>query len=184
MANEIEIKFVIHDLDAVRTRLRELAFKEETPRTHEINTLYDHLGRMRRRGEVLRIRKYGEKYTVTHKSKSKDSRHKVRVETETTAGNGASMEQIFHAMGYEPTFRYEKYRSEWTEGRGHVVLDETPIGNIGEIEGEPEWIDRVAGQLGLSTQDYITKSYAEMFHDWKKKSHSRARHMTFAETSI
>jgi adenylate cyclase, class 2 len=181
MANEVEIKFVVHDLQGLRERLGEIGFAEETLRTHEMNTLYDHLGRMRRRGEVLRIRKYGDKWTVTHKAKGSNGRHKVRIETETTASNGTSLEQIFHAMGFEPAFRYEKFRSEWSDGHGHVLIDETPIGNIGEIEGEPEWIDRVAAKLGVKQEDYVTKSYAELFQEWKKKNRSKANHMIFSD---
>ena len=181
MPNEVEIKFVVHDLEATRNRLRELKFREETPRTNEMNTLFDKGGEMRRRGEVLRIRKYGDKWTVTHKAKSHDARHKTRVETETKVVDGQALETIFHAMGFEPSFRYEKFRSEWSDGEGHVVLDETPIGNLGEIEGTPNWIDKVAAQLGLHETDYITKSYAELFADWAKKTGSQAQHMTFAE---
>lgn len=182
MANEVEIKFVIHDLRMVREQLPKAGFREVTPRTHEMNTLFDRQLEMRSRGEVLRIRKYGDKWTVTHKSRSKDSRHKSRLETETPVHDGAQLEEIFCAMGFNPAFRYEKFRSEWSDGSGHVVLDETPIGNVGEIEGEPEWIDRVAAQLGIQEKDYITKSYAEMFRDWAERNHSSAKNMTYAET--
>ena len=180
MANEVEIKFAIHDLEAIRQRLRELRFKEETPRTHEMNTLYDHQEEMRRRGEVLRIRKYGDKWTLTHKEKSQDARHKTRMETETRVDDGEALDQVFRAMGFEPAFRYEKFRSEWSDGSGHVVLDETPIGNVGEIEGPPEWIDRIARQLGVNERNYITKSYMELFREWAEKNHSSAKEMTFA----
>src|SRR3954467_1505354 len=137
MADEVEIKFVIHDLDGLRERLRGVGFREVTPRTHEMNTLYDHLGRLRSRSEVLRIRKYGDTWRVTHKSKGKESKHKTRNELETSVKDGEMLDRIFQAIGYEPRFRYEKFRSEWTDGHGHVVLDETPIGNMGEIEGTP-----------------------------------------------
>lgn len=183
MANEVEIKFVVHDLDALRKRLTELSFAEQTPRTNEMNTLYDRDEQMRRRGEVLRIRKYGNKWVVTHKAKSQEARHKTRVETETTVADGHALEQIFKSLGLEPSFRYEKFRSEWSDGRGHVVLDETPIGNLGEIEGTPEWIDEIAAQLGIKASDYITKSYAELFQDWVKEHRSGARNMTFAEVN-
>ena len=181
MANEVEIKFVVHDLDAVRERLTELGFTEQTLRTNEMNTLYDRDEQMRRRGEVLRIRKYGSKWVVTHKAKSQDARHKSRIETETTVSDGEALEKIFKALGLEPSFRYEKFRSEWTDGQGHVVLDETPIGNLGEIEGTPDWIDKIAAQLGINERDYITKSYAELFQEWVKEHRSGARNMTFAE---
>ena len=183
MPNEVEIKFAIHDIQGTRDKLTTLRFQEVTPRTHELNTLYDRGGDMRRHGEVLRIRKYGQKWTVTHKSKSADTRYKTRLETETRVDDGEALELIFRAMGFEPAFRYEKYRSEWSDGTGHVVLDETPIGSVGEIEGAPEWIDRVAAELGLKEIDYIVKSYAELFHDWAVANHSTAQNMTFAEIS-
>lgn len=184
MANEVEIKFVIYDLDGLRNRLREIGFREETPRTHEMNTLYDHLGRMRSRGEVLRIRKYGDTWKVTHKSKGTESRHKIREELETKVTDGKMLDRIFRAIGYKPAFQYEKFRSEWTDEAGHVVLDETPIGHLGEIEGAPEWIDRVAAQLGVRESDYINKSYAELFRDWAKKNKSKAKNMTFEEVGV
>lgn len=183
MANEVEIKFEIHDLEGLRTRLREIGFKEVTPRTYEMNTLYDHQGRMRNHGEVLRIRKYGETWKLTHKSKGQDSRHKTRAELETKIEDGETLDQIFRALGYEPSFRYEKYRSEWSDGTGHVVLDETPIGNLGEIEGEPDWIDHVAARLGVKEADYINKSYAELFREWANKHQSSAKNMTFDEVN-
>jgi adenylate cyclase class 2 len=183
MANEVEIKFVIHNLDGLRKRLREVGFHEETPPTHEFNTLYDHLGRMRSQGEVLRIRKYGDTWTVTHKSKGKDAKHKTRTELETSVKDGEMLDQIFQAIGYEPRFRYEKFRSEWSDGQGHVVLDETPIGTLGEIEGAPDWIDRIADLLGIKESDYINKSYAELFRDWTRQNKSKAQNMTFKEVA-
>ena len=182
MPNEVEIKFAIRDLKQIRRQLKSHRFREVTPRTHEMNTLYDRpLRPLRRRGEVLRIREFGGTWKVTHKSKGKDGRHKTRKETETKVADGKQIEQIFAALGYKPAFRYEKYRSEWTDGTGHVVLDETPIGIFGEIEGPPRWIDRVAKALGITRDLYITKSYTELFYEWKRNARSKAKNMTFAE---
>ena len=56
MANEVEIKFAISDLKQLRRELTKQRFREITPRTHEMNTLYDGALRpLKRRGEVLRI---------------------------------------------------------------------------------------------------------------------------------
>ena len=84
------------------------------------------------------------------------------------------------ALGYVPSFRYEKFRAEWSNGKGHVVLDDTPIGFFGEIEGPPRWIDQTARHLGITRQEYITGSYAELFFAWKRRTRSRATEMTFA----
>jgi adenylate cyclase class 2 len=156
-------------------------FKLVTPRTHEMNTLYDLPGlKLRKKGELLRLRKYGEQWLLTHKTKGKDRRHKSRSETETKVADGNKMDAILHILGFTPSFRYEKYRAEWTDGKGHVVVDETPIGNLGEIEGSPQWIDRTAKVLNILPSDYITLSYAELFFAWKKQMKSRVNEMTFS----
>lgn len=184
-SQEVEIKFLVADLSSLETGLRDLGFQQKTPPTHEMNTLYDTEGlRLRNRGEILRIRKYGENWKFTHKSKGDSGRHKSRVEQETTVGDGAILDSILQFLGFTPTFIYEKYRSEWMDGQGEVVLDRTPIGDFAEIEGTPEWIDRTAGTLGVSEKDYITKSYAELFLEWKRRTNSYAQHMTFAECGV
>jgi len=180
MPKEIEIKFRIEDLPALARALRRAGFKQITRSTHEMNALYDLPGqKLRKRDEMLRLRKYGDAWTLTHKAKSKAGRHKVRVERETQVENGPQMDAILRVLGFAPTFRYEKYRAEWTDGAGHVVLDETPIGNFGEIEGPARWIDRTARALGIARSDYITQTYAPMFFEWKRRTHSKATEMTF-----
>ena len=145
-----------------------------------MNALYDLPGqKLRRRGELLRLRKYGDRWVLTHKSKGAAGRHKVRVERETRVDSGDQMDVILRVLGYSPTFRYEKYRAEWSDGIGHVVVDETPIGDFGEIEGPGRWIDRTAAQLGISKADYITQTYADLFFIWKKQHRSAATEMTF-----
>jgi len=89
------------------------------------------------------------------------------------------MDAILRRLGYGPSFRYEKFRAEWSDGEGKVVLDETPIGNLGEIEGKPRWIDAIARKLGIERRNYITSSYAELFFAWKEHAHSTATEMTF-----
>jgi len=180
MPQEIEIKFRIANLPALARALKQAGFKQLTRSTHEMNSLYDLPGqKLRRRGEMLRLRRYGEAWVLTHKAKSKTSRYKVRIESETRIENGQQMDAILRALGYKPTFRYEKYRAEWSDGAGHVVVDETPIGNFGEIEGSARWIDRTARALGIDQRDYITETYAPMFFAWKRRTRSPASEMTF-----
>jgi adenylate cyclase class 2 len=107
--------------------------------------------------------------------------HKSRKEIETTVADGPAFEEILTALGYQPGFAYEKFRTEFTDGHGHVVIDETPIGDFGEIEGEPDWIESVARRLGISPENYITDSYAGLFMKWKRATGSRAERMLFEE---
>jgi adenylate cyclase class 2 len=180
--HEVEIKFRIADIEGLVARLRQLGFQQVTPRTHEMNTLFDLPGHpLRSCGDLLRLRKYGESWVLTHKTKSRNQSgpHKTRVETETRVDNGEKMEAILRALQFEPSFRYEKFRAEWKSKEGHVVIDETPIGTYGEIEGPPEWIDSVARDLEIHRKDYITETYAALFLAWKRRSGSKAEEMTF-----
>jgi len=96
-------------------------------------------------------------------------------------GDGKRMDLILRTLGYAPSFRYEKFRAEWTDGKGQVVVDETPIGNFCEIEGAPRWIDATAKKLGVIAADYITKNYAGLFLEWKARTKSSAEEMMFKE---
>ncbi len=180
MPKEIEIKFRIQDPPALTRALKHAGFKQVTRSTHEMNSLYDLPGqKLRKRGELLRLRKYGEAWVLTHKAKGKAGRHKLRVELETRVEDGRRMDAILRALGFAPTFRYEKYRAEWSDGVGHVVLDETPIGWFGEIEGPGRWIDRTARTLVITPAHYITLTYADLFFSWKRATRSKAPDMTF-----
>jgi adenylate cyclase class 2 len=177
---EIEIKFRVADVRALARKLRGAGFRLVTPREHETNTLYDLPGEvLRKRKQLLRLRKYGIEWTLTHKSATKTGRHSSREELETTLPDGKKMDLILRALGYAPSFRYEKFRAEWMDGKGQVVVDETPIGNFCEIEGAPRWLDQTAKKLGVSDAEYITKNYAGLFSDWKVHTRSKAGEMTF-----
>ena len=181
---EIEIKFRVRDARALAQDLRKSGFKLVTRRTHEMNTLYDLPGHpLRQRGELLRLRKYVADWMLTHKAKGKEGLHKRRVESETKVADGAKMQAILAALGFAPTFRYEKFRAVWSDRNGHVVVDETPIGDFGEIEGRSRWIDRTAKALHLSKEDYITQTYAGLFFEWKEGTGNPAEEMTFAAVS-
>ena len=189
MPIETEIKFRVDDLAGFAQRLEAGGFTLETPRAFESNVLYDTPDRrMRARTEILRIRGYAGRWTVTHKRlPSPDAacnldreRHKHRVETETEVADGAALEEIFLSLGLISSFRYEKWRTEWSDGQGHCVVDETPIGNYAELEGSPEWIDRAAARLGVDPAQYITLSYGRLFDLWREERHSNAQDLTFA----
>jgi adenylate cyclase class 2 len=185
MAIETEIKFRVADVDGLNRRLEAAGFRLETPRSFESNTLYDTPDRkMRARTEILRIRGYAGRWVVTHKrlpdAGPGEDRHKHRIETETEVADGAVLATIFESLGLTPAFCYEKWRAEWTDGEGHCVVDETPIGNYAELEGEAEWIDRVAMRLGVDASDYITLSYGRLFDLWREEHHSGAQDLTFA----
>jgi adenylate cyclase class 2 len=185
MPIETEIKFKVDDISALARRLEAAGFVIATPRSFESNVLYDTPAReMRARTEILRIRSYAGHWTVTHKRLPDEGpgldTHKHRVETETEVADGAVLEDIFLSLGLVAAFRYEKWRTEWRDGEGHCVVDETPIGIYAELEGSATWIDRSAAKLGISKEQYITLSYGRLFEEWCNEHGSSETDLTFA----
>ena len=181
-AIETEIKFKIADVQGFAGRLPSLGFRLVTPRTHELNTLFDLRGLpLRRKGALLRLRKYGERWVLTFKAKASIGRYKSRKEIETVVENGEALTAILESAGFSPVFSYEKFRSEWSDGQGHLVMDETPIGDFGELEGPGAWIDSTARKLDIKPVEYITDSYSVLFLKWRQRTRSKAKNMLFAE---
>ena len=107
-------------------------------------------------------------------------------------------------MGYAPVFRYEKFRTEWSQITPtidgplfteavpsaevslsnppcHLVIDETPIGDYAELEGPPPWIDDTLSKLGVDPATCLTDSYGRLFLAWKERTGSPAENLTFDE---
>jgi adenylate cyclase class 2 len=188
MPVETEIKFRVDDLPGLTQRLQAAGFTLQTPRSFESNVLYDTPDRrMRLRTEILRIRNYAGRCLLTHKRLPDvgpgEDTHKHRIETETNVSDGEALAQVFRSIGLVPAFHYEKWRTEWSSGEGHCVVDETPIGNYAELEGPADWIDRTAAILTINPADYITLSYGRLFELWRDQHASTASDLTFDAVS-
>jgi adenylate cyclase, class 2 len=185
-AMETEVKIRVADREALERKLPSLGFARVTARTLERNTLYDTPDRrLRNSTQILRIRQYGSKWVLTHKSVpdglTEEGRHKQRVETETEVEDGPVLAKVFEALGFGPVFVYEKWRTEWADPQGHCVLDETPLGLYAELEGPSEWIDATAAKLGIGESEFITLSYGRIFESWRDENGSTAKNFTFEE---
>jgi len=100
-------------------------------------------------------------------------RYKIREEHEVRVEDEAALARIFEGMGLRPLFRYEKYRSAYRLPgfAGLIVeLDETPIGDFLELEGDRAAIDRCAALLGFRPADYIVKSYGALFLEQRRSA--------------
>lgn len=183
---EVEVKFRVTDIRSLEQSLTKIGFREVTPRTFERNTLYDTSDRRLRTSQsILRVRKYGDRWVVTHKCLPENhnpaARHKSRIETETVVDDGEAIGAIFSQLGYLPAFAYEKWRTEYADQTGHCVVDETPIGIFAELEGPADWIDSTARRLSLDLSALMTLSYGRLFDQWKQETGSSAENLTFAE---
>lgn len=169
---ETEIKIRLLDYPAsAQLRLQAAQFHITVPRRFEANTLYDTADlKLKKAQMLLRLRQVGDESIVTWKGPGIPGPHKIRPELETSVGSLATLDQILRALGYIPSFRYEKYRTEYrrrdaTADEGVVTLDETPIGNFFELEGAAAWIDQTAALLGFDRGAYVLASYGRLYLD-------------------
>lgn len=163
-------------------RITAAGFRVSQPREFEANTLYDTKdGALLHAGMLLRLRQAGDRGIVTWKGRAIPGPHKARPELETGVASVDLMAQILSQMGYEPVFRYEKYRTEFKSGHpgGVVVFDETPIGAFLELEGKGDWIDETAAELGFATQDYVLESYGSLYRNYCREKGMEPTNMVF-----
>jgi adenylate cyclase, class 2 len=165
---EIEVKLACDDLDRLRNAGFQLTL--ETPRHFEDNWLLDLPDQpLFKQGAALRVRSVDGTGTVTYKGvvkETNESRLKVREEIETAVDEPERMIELFERLGYRRSFRYQKYRTDYwvaLDGRElKVVLDETPMGNFIEIEGDESSVLKTLDAAGFSANDIIRESYPEL----------------------
>ncbi len=163
---EVEIKLRPASLPAALARAASIGFLVQMPRALECNTLFDRAdSSLRAVGHILRLRDYAGECVLTFKGASIPGKHKTREELETLVGDSAQMRLLLERLGFQQTFRYEKYRTVYArpDDAGLLTADETPIGPFLELEGSPQWIDQVAAELGFPPETYVTESYGQLW---------------------
>lgn len=162
---ETEIKLRLPEARAGRDALVAAGASLVHPRELEDNLLFDDArGALRAAGGVLRLRRTPRGGLLTFKGARRIVEGlKTREEIETHVEDPEALQLLLERLGFRPVFRYQKYRETWSFSGQEVVVDETPIGDFLEIEGEAEGIHRAASALGFSPADYVTESYVALF---------------------
>ena len=179
---EVEIKLEHRGSPgSARALIEACGYSEIEPRTLETDQLFDRSGELRASDRLLRLRRAGDRATVTYKGPGERARHKSREEIEFDVDDGEAFELVLTRLEYQPAFRYEKFRAKFgASGEpGIITLDETPIGVFLELEGEPAWIDRTAARLGYSEQEYVTASYASLYRKYRLEHRESPENMIF-----
>jgi adenylate cyclase class 2 len=183
---EIEIKLRVPSAAAARRLLQAAGFAVVKRRVFETNVMFDNAARDLLAARcLLRVRRAGGQAILTYKGAPAGGRHKSREEIETPVARPEALESILDRLGFEPVFRYEKFRTEYARGgqAGLATLDETPIGVFLELEGAPDWIDSTAGALGFAERDYVLASYATLYLEHCRERGVTPRHMVFSAGS-
>ena len=179
--DEIELKLPSRDLDAVRRRIREQGGAAVSPLHFESNDLYDDAqGRLASSGCTLRLRRANNETILTFKGPARfESGVKRRRELETSVADGEAAEAILAGLGLTKRFRYEKRREEWRFEDCLIALDQTPLGDFVEIEGDPTQIRRAVSLLELDSSEAIPYSYAKLYALRREKDPSLSPDMVF-----
>ena len=178
---EVKIRWDAPSAEA-QALIESQGYRLHVPRTLEINQLFDRpLGELKQAGLVLRLRRAGERFTVTYKGPALRRPYKSREEIEFQVSDAEALEAVLDRLGYQPGFRYEKYRTEFSDpaGAGLITLDETPVGVFLELEGAEDWIDGAAKRLGFAKDDYILLSYSTLYANYREQHAAASRNMTF-----
>jgi adenylate cyclase class 2 len=184
---EIEAKFYVTDLEKIETRLQKLGAVLLHPRILERNIRFDLPdASLRSERRVLRLRRDAE-VRLTYKDPSRNEQGVLsRREIEFTVEDFDKAKQFLEALGYQPIFYYEKYRTVYglqtSKVPVHVMLDQLPYGNFVEIEGETlEFIQAASNTLDLKWDTAIGKSYNALFERLcATRPNLDPTHLTFA----
>jgi adenylate cyclase class 2 len=179
---EVEVKFIVDDLPAMRQRLLTMGATLHIPRTYEDNVLFDTRDRrLVQQQALLRLRR-DRRNLLTYKAPppADEAEFKVRQEYEVEVSDGSQMRAILEKLGFFPSMRYEKYRETFTYQRAEIVLDEVPVGAFMEIEASREAIRSIAARLGLDFGARLTASYSDIFDAVRAAYQLQMTDMTFA----
>ena len=183
MALEVERKFLDVDLDDLRNRLREQGAR--CLGAHfEANTVFDTPeGDLFSSGRLLRLRSQEWQGKTCHLLTlklpvEKSGGFKVRKERETEVADGEALRGVLEGLGYSVTARYEKIREPWRMDNVEVELDALPFGEVVELEGRAQDIERVEKRLSLDTAEISTKTYHDLHQEWLRQN-NKPRQLSF-----
>lgn len=198
---EAEIKLVGKTFDDLYQRLVTAGFTLElvTPRHFEDNWLFDTPTRSllaTRQALRVRLRDDLPQATLTHKGppaatatdQVKDGRAKVREEIELTVSDGPALMRLLEKLGFEKTFRYQKFRTTYRLVHPNgltlwAMFDETPIGWFLELEGDEATLEHLVAHLGLAPGDYLTDAYPRLQAERCRAAGRPLEDMTFTLTT-
>ena len=159
---EVEVKFLVADLAAMRQRIEAAGGVLHRGRVYERNIRYDNAWQgLMRQDKLLRLRQ-DSRNVITFKGPAQNvdvAQVKIREELEIEVNDFDTAAAILQRLGFEAVQVYEKYRETFQLGPVEVVLDEMPFGNFMELEGEEGEIVAAAARLGLDWEQRILANY-------------------------
>ena len=185
MAQEIEVKFPLRDRNELIQKLHGAGGQRLYPETFEDNIVLDRRGELKTKGALLRVRKFGKYSIATYKGPmSMEGGIKTRDEVQTGVESFELAIKLFEVLGYKPVFRYQKFREVWRVKDVEVVLDRTPIGEYFEIEGPVDLIRELSSTLGMSMDQAIRATYADLYRLARRTRGDLPENMIFSPEAL
>lgn len=182
---EVEVKFFINDLSALRAAAIDLGATVGLKSFEKNVRFEDNRSSLRKKSALLRLRR-DDKTRLTFKSPppEQDTQFKVFRELEVKVSDFDTMAAILEALGYLPAQIYEKRRETLALPGAHLCLDELPFGHFLEIEGEKSAIRETAEKLGLPWEKRILANYLELFEAVRSARNLGFNDVTFDAFSV
>jgi adenylate cyclase class 2 len=178
---EIEVKFHVRSLEAIRQRLEQTGAELIQARQYEHNLRFDTAdGQLGRNLQALRLRQ-DDAARMTYKGPPMmNEGARLRQELEVVVSDFDTARSLLEALGYQVVVRYEKYRATYTLGEALVTLDEMPFGRFVEIEApDGRRVQQAAQQLGLRWEVRSLDSYLVLFERLRQRFELTFNDLTF-----
>jgi adenylate cyclase, class 2 len=177
---EIEVKFYVPDIDAIRARIRSLGAQPKGGGFETNIRFDDETMRLTREKKLLRLRQDTRcRLTVKSPPEKADTEFKIFRELEVDVSDSRNMTAILEQLGFYPRQVYEKHRETYLFDHTELCLDTLPYGNFLEIEGGRDDIRKAAAAMGLNWDKRITANYLSLFASLKKQLHLPFDDVTF-----
>lgn len=182
---EIEVKFFIADIAAVRDKLISEGATSQG-RIFETNIRYDDPNEsLLKKKSLLRLRKDRQvRLTVKTDPAEQSKEFKILRELEVTVNDFDVMDMILNSLGFHKAQIYEKWRESFIFNQVELCLDTLPYGTFLEIEGSPNAIRTAADLLGLNWNLRILSNYLEIFEHLKQAERLEFTDVTFENFKI
>ncbi len=132
----------------------------------------------------MRLRRAGDTALLTYKGPARFAGGVKEREEQKPGSPIPRRPKRFDALGWVRRFRYEKKREEWTLEGCAVALDQTPIGNFIEVEGDPRGIRRAVVALGADLADAVPYTYARLYAERRKGDPTLPPDMVFRDRPL
>ena len=181
MASERELKFRVEDRSALVARLMDLQAEHVTPTRFEDNWVFDRDNELFDRRCLLRLRIEKRGSILTYKGPPRfEGPVKIRDEYESGVEDHEAIRELLEHLGYRVATRYQKRRDEWRVGGITVALDNTPMGDFVEFEGEGA--EKLSARCGFAAESAEPTTYPALDADYRRDPPDEPEEMLFPQS--